>query len=91
MFIFISILIVIFSIYWESVKKSLLWVINYYLILSYLILSERVMGRHGLGMLNDNGGKLLDFCEENGPVIGGTVFEHKKIHKLTWLSLEGRA
>ena len=29
-------------------------------------------------------------CEENRLVIGGTIFKHKDIHKLTWTSPDGR-
>ena len=49
---------------------------------------EEVMGKHGLGEINDNGDRLLGFCTFNKMVIGGTVFPHKKIHKSTWVSTE---
>ena len=51
---------------------------------------ERVMGRHGCGVRNDNGERLADFCMSNNLVIGGTIFPHKDIHKLTWKSPDGR-
>ena len=51
---------------------------------------ERVMGRHGLGDLTDNGERLVGLCEENDLVVGGTLFAHKNIHKLTWTSPDGR-
>ena len=47
---------------------------------------ERTMGCEGSGEMNENGEKLLDFCEENAFVVGGTLFKHKEIHKLTWYS-----
>ena len=47
---------------------------------------EEVMGRHGLGNLNDNGDRLVSFCTEHRLVIGGTIFPHKEIHKATWKS-----
>lgn len=28
--------------------------------------------------------EIIDFCEQNDLVIGGTLFQHKTIHKLTW-------
>ncbi|XP_072169569.1 uncharacterized protein [Diadema setosum] len=40
--------------------------------------------------MNDNGERLLDFCATNDLVIGGTLFPHKNIHKLTWISPNGR-
>ena len=51
---------------------------------------ERVMGSHGRGDLNDNGERLSDFCLENRLIIGGTLFPHKPIHKLTWVSPNGK-
>ena len=42
---------------------------------------EDAMGKHGLGVKNDNGERMLQFCEMNNLVITGTVFPHKNIHK----------
>ena len=50
---------------------------------------EHVMGKHGIGTINDNGERLADFCEENNMLIGGTLFQHKHIHKTTWTSPDG--
>ena len=50
---------------------------------------EHVMGKHGIGTINDNGERLADFCEENNLLIGGTLFQHKHIHKATWTSPDG--
>ena len=47
---------------------------------------EHVIGKHGIGTFNDNGERLADFCEENNLLIGGTLFQHKHIHKTTWTS-----
>jgi hypothetical protein len=51
---------------------------------------ERAMGKHGCGTMNNNGERLADFCLNNDLVIGGTIFPHKNIHKLTWQSPNGR-
>ena len=51
---------------------------------------ESCMGREGVGEMTDNGQRFADMCLENGLVIGGTVFRHKTIHKLTWTSPDGR-
>ena len=48
------------------------------------------MGKHGCGSINDNGERLVDFCLNNNCIIGGTIFPHKNIHKLTWRSPDGR-
>ena len=47
---------------------------------------EQTMGKEGCGIMNENGERLIEFCESNGYVIGGTLFKHKDIHKLTWFS-----
>lgn len=51
---------------------------------------ERVLGREGLGVMNENGEKLVELCEEYNLVIGGTLFKHKNIHKYTWTSPNSR-
>ena len=51
---------------------------------------ERSMGNHGVGRRNENGEKLLEFCDTHGMCIGGTIFPHRKIHKTTWLSPDGK-
>jgi len=38
--------------------------------------SDRVMGRYGSGIINENGGRLITFCTTNNMVIGGTLFPH---------------
>lgn len=47
------------------------------------------MGKHTVGDLTDNGERLISMCEENDFVIGGSLFAHKTIHKLTWTSPDG--
>ena len=39
--------------------------------------------------MNENGDLLSHFSSSNGLVIGGTIFPHKYIHKLTWKSPTG--
>lgn len=47
---------------------------------------EHVMGKHGLGNINENGDLLVDFCNTNSLVIGNSIFPHKRHHKVTWRS-----
>ena len=51
---------------------------------------ERVLGKEGFGMINNNGERLIETCHENNLVIGGSIFQHKDIHKITWKSPDGR-
>lgn len=44
------------------------------------------MGQHGLGQMNANCERLANFCAINKLVIGGTLFQHKRILKATWVS-----
>ena len=48
------------------------------------------MGEHGCGIMSENGEHLLGFCIINNFVVGGTLFPHKDIQKLTWVSPGGR-
>ena len=47
---------------------------------------EHFMGAEGMGTINENGEFVVDFCEMNDLVIGGAVFPHRKINKVTWRS-----
>lgn len=47
---------------------------------------ESTMGRHGLGRMTENGELFTEMCTTNSLVIGGTLFPHKRIHKVTWIS-----
>lgn len=51
---------------------------------------EAVMGNHGIGQMNANGELLADLCVNQDLVIGGTLFPHKNIHKVTWVSPDSR-
>ena len=50
---------------------------------------EASMGTHGEGVINENSEMFCAFCASNRLVIGGTLFPHKKSHKLTWKSPDG--
>ena len=49
-----------------------------------------VLGNHAEGDLNDNGIRLLSFCQANNLVVGSSLFPHKRIHKLTRNSPNGK-
>ena len=44
---------------------------------------EEVMGKQGLGEMNENGEKFADLCSLHQLVIGGSIFPHKRTHKAT--------
>ena len=42
--------------------------------------TPEVTGKFGLGMWNEAGQRLIEFCQENAPVIANTLFQqHKRI------------
>jgi len=47
---------------------------------------EHVMGRHGIGNMNENGELFSELCARCDLIIGGTVFPHKTCHKVSWVS-----
>lgn len=47
---------------------------------------EHVIGKHGIGTQSENGELLIELCGNHNLKIGGTLFEHKKCHKVTWIS-----
>ena len=49
----------------------------------------QTVGKHGIGIRNDNGTRFVDCCQRYGLVIGGTIFPHKTVHKGTWRSPNG--
>ena len=46
---------------------------------------EHVMGRHGIGYVNENGELLSELRVNCDLIIGGTVFPHKTCHKMSWV------
>ncbi|VDP06199.1 unnamed protein product [Schistosoma margrebowiei] len=47
-----------------------------------------IMRRYGLGERNENGERFANLCAFNKLVIDGTIFSHKGIHKVTWISTD---
>ena len=49
-----------------------------------------VTGRFGLGVQNEAGQKLIEFCQENALVIANTLFQQHKRRLYTWTSPDGQ-
>ena len=45
-----------------------------------------VTGNFGLGMRNEAGQRLIEFCQENTLVITNTLFQHHRRRLYTWTS-----
>ena len=49
-----------------------------------------VTGKFGLGMRNEAGQRLIEFCQENALVIANTLFQQHKRILYTWTSPDGQ-
>ena len=49
-----------------------------------------VRGKFGLGILNEAGQRLIEFCQENALVIANTLFQQHKRRPYTWTSPDGQ-
>ena len=49
-----------------------------------------VTGKFGLGIQNETGQKLIEFCQENALVIANTLFQQHKRRLYTWTSSDGQ-
>ena len=49
-----------------------------------------VTGKFGLGIQNEAGQKLIEFCQENALVIANTLFQQHKRRLYMWTSPDGQ-
>ena len=49
-----------------------------------------VRGKFGLGIQNEAGQRLIEFCQENTLVIANTLFQQHKRRLYTWTSPDGQ-
>ena len=49
-----------------------------------------VTGKFGLGIQNETGQRLIEFCQENALVIANTLFQQHKRRLYTWTSPDGQ-
>ena len=52
--------------------------------------TPRVTGKFGLGVKNEAGQRLIEFCQENALVIANTLFQQHKGRLCTWTSSDGQ-
>ena len=52
--------------------------------------TPRVTGKFGLGVQNEAGQGLIEFCQENALVIANTLFQQHKRRLYTWTSPDGQ-
>ena len=52
--------------------------------------TPRVTGKFDLGVRNEAGQRLIEFCQENALVIANTVFQQHKRRLYTWTSPDGQ-
>ena len=71
-------------------KKDVLFIIGDY---NAKVVSQEtpgVTGKFGLGMRNEAGQRLIEFCQENALVIENTLFQQHKRRLYTWTSPDGQ-
>ena len=49
-----------------------------------------IAGKFGLGMRNEAGQRIIEFCKENALVIANTLFQQHKRRHYTWTSPDGQ-
>ena len=49
-----------------------------------------ITGKFGLGVQNETGQRLTEFCQENTLVIANTLFQQHKRRFYTWTSPDGQ-
>ena len=52
--------------------------------------TPRVTGKFDLGVRNEAGQRLIEFCQENALVITNTLFQQHKRRLYTWTSPDGQ-
>ena len=49
-----------------------------------------VTGKYGLGIWNEAGQRLIEFCQENSLLIANTLFQQHKRRLYTWMLPDGQ-
>ena len=70
-------------------KKDVLFIIGYWNAKVRSQETPGVTGKFGLGLWNEAGQGLIEFCQENALVIANTLFQQHKRRLYTWTSPDG--
>ena len=74
----------------EHPKKDVLFIIGYW---NAKVGSQEISwltGKFGLGVQNEAGQRLIEFCQENAPLIANTLFQQHKRRLYTRTSPDGQ-
>ena len=71
-------------------KKDVLFIIGDWNVKVGSQETPEVTGKFGLGMRNEAGQRLIEFCQENALVIANTLFQQHKRRLYTWTSPDGQ-
>ena len=71
-------------------KKDVLFIIGHWNAKVGSQETPGVTGKLGLGMQNEAGQRLIEFCQENALVIANTLFQQYKRRLFIWTSPEGQ-
>ena len=71
-------------------KKVVLFIIGYWNVKVRSQETTGVTGKFGLGIRNEAGQRLIEFCQENALVIANTLFQQHKRRLYTWISPDGQ-
>ena len=73
-----------------TLKKDVLFIIGHWNAKVRSQETPGVKGKFGLGMWNEAGQRLIEFCQENALVIANTLFQQHKRRLYTWTSPDGQ-
>ena len=71
-------------------KKDVLFITGYWNAKVGSQETPGVTGRFGLGVQNEAGQRLIEFCQENALMIANTLFQQHKRRLYTWTSPDGQ-
>ena len=74
----------------EKTKKDVLFIIGDWNAKVGSQEAPGVTGEFGLGVQNEAGQRLIEFCQENALVTANTLFQQHKGRLYTWTSPDGQ-